>query len=62
MMIRSLKLIILLLFLFLIRTLVSTSAPQEQMVTGTVTDAETDEPMPGGNISVEGTQTGVQIG
>jgi len=53
------KLTILLLFLFLASTSVANSAPQEQMVTGTVTDADTGEPMPGVNVLVEVTQTGV---
>jgi len=53
------KLTILLLFLFVVSTSVAISAPQEQMVTGTVTDADTDEPLSGVNVLVEGTQTGV---
>jgi TonB-linked SusC/RagA family outer membrane protein len=53
------KLTILLLFLFLAGTLVANSALQEQIVTGTVTDADTGEPLPDVNVLVEGTRTGV---
>ena len=37
---------------------VGTVAAQEKEVTGTVTDAETEEPLPGVNIVVQGTTTG----
>jgi len=53
------KLPTLLLFVLLTGNLVANNSPQEQMVTGTVTDADTGEPMPGVNVLVESTQTGV---
>ena len=34
------------------------SSPQEQTITGTVTDAITGEPLPGVNVIIEGTVTG----
>lgn len=53
------KLTVLLLFLFLAGTSVAYSALQEQMVTGTVTDSSSGEPLTGVNVLIEGTQTGV---
>jgi TonB-linked SusC/RagA family outer membrane protein len=53
------KLTTLILFLFLAGIKVAVSAPQEQAVTGIVTDAVTSEPLPGVNVLIEGTQTGV---
>ena len=52
------KLPTLLLFLFLAGTLVAKASPQQQVVTGTVTDAATGEPLPGVNVLIEGTLTG----
>ena len=49
----------LLLFLLLAGTYIARGAAQEQMVTGTVTDAATDEPLSGVNVLIEGTLTGV---
>ena len=49
----------LLLFLFLAATSIARGAPQEKMVTGTVTDAATGEPLTGVNVLIEGTLTGV---
>ncbi len=52
------KLTILLLFVFLISFSVAGSSPQQQLVTGTVTDATTGEPLPGVHVIIEGTLTG----
>jgi TonB-linked SusC/RagA family outer membrane protein len=53
------KLPILLLLFMLACTSVARGLPQEKPVTGTVTDAATGEPLPGVNVLIEGTTTGV---
>ncbi len=53
------KLKIFFISVFLISTSFSRGAPQEQKLTGTVTDAVSGEPLPGVNVVVEGTTTGV---
>jgi hypothetical protein len=53
------KLATLFLFLFLAGTLVANSIPQQQVITGTVTDSATGEPLPGVNVLIENTLTGV---
>lgn len=53
------KLLTLLLSVFLAGTSVANSSPQEKTVTGTVTDAATGEPLPGVNVIIENTLTGV---
>ena len=52
------KPLIILLILFLTCTIDARSAPQEQMITGTVTEAETGNPLPGVNVIIEATVTG----
>jgi TonB-dependent starch-binding outer membrane protein SusC len=52
------KLTALLLFLFLVSLSVAGSSPQQQMVTGTVTDATTTDPLPGVHVIIEGTLNG----
>jgi TonB-linked SusC/RagA family outer membrane protein len=53
------KLPTLLLFFFLAGTSVANSLPQENTVTGTVTNAATGEPLPRVNVLIENTLTGV---
>ena len=52
------KLLTSLLFVLIVSTSVANSLPQQQMVTGTVTDATTGNPLPGVNVLIEGTKTG----
>ena len=48
----------LLLFLLIAGTLLAAGSPQQKMVTGSVTDADTGEPLYGVNVVIEGSLTG----
>jgi TonB-linked SusC/RagA family outer membrane protein len=52
------KLTTLLLFLFLVSFPVAKSFPQQQVLTGTVTDSTSGEPLPGVHVLIEGTLIG----
>ena len=49
----------LLLFVFVFLTVASSAIAQERVITGTVTSAEDNKPLPGASVKVKGTQTGV---
>jgi TonB-dependent starch-binding outer membrane protein SusC len=55
----SMRLLTLFFFFFLAGASVANSSPQEKTVTGTVTDYATGEPLPGVNVLIESTLTGV---
>jgi hypothetical protein len=52
------KLLTSLLFVLIVNTSVARTLPQQQMMTGTVTDATTGNLLPGVNVLIEGTKTG----
>jgi TonB-dependent starch-binding outer membrane protein SusC len=56
------KLLTLFLLMSMVTLSVSNASPQQQSVTGIVTDSGTGQPMPGVNVLIEGTLTGATTG